>query len=176
VTANHQIRVPQLRVLDERGDNLGIMSTSEALDIARNEGKDLVLVTEQAKPPVAKIIELSKYKYQVQQKEAESRKRSKSQETKELRFTPFMSEGDFQSRLNRVIEFLEDGDKVKPYVQFRGRQITKKEFGTEIMNKIIAATQDIARVETPPKFMGQKLEMLLMPAKKKKEESKEDNG
>lgn len=175
ITANHQIKAPELRVLDERGDNLGVMSTSEALNKAQFEEKDLILVTAQAQPPVAKIIEISKYKYQLQQKDAESRKRSKSQETKEVQFTPFMSDGDFQSRLSRVIEFLEDGDKVKPYVRFKGRQITKKEFGYSIMKRITDATAAIAKVENPARFMGQKLEMLLVPAKKK-EESKEENG
>lgn len=175
ITANHQIKAPELRVLDERGDNLGVMSTGEALNRAQLEEKDLILVTAQAQPPVAKIIEISKYKYQLQQKDAESRKRSKSQETKEVQFTPFMSDGDFNSRLNRVLEFLEDGDKVKPYVKFKGRQITKKEFGYGIMQKIVEATDSIAKVESPARFMGQKLEMLLVPAKKK-EENKEDNG
>lgn len=175
ITANHQIKAPELRVLDERGDNLGVMSTSEALNKAQLEEKDLILVTAQAQPPVAKIIEISKYKYQLQQKDAESRKRSKSQETKEVQFTPFMSDGDFKSRLSRVIEFLEDGDKVKPYVRFKGRQITKKEFGYSIMKRITDATADIAKVENPARFMGPKLEMLLVPAKKK-EESKEENG
>ena len=150
------------------------MSTSEALTRAQYEEKDLILVTAQAQPPVAKIIEISKYKYQAQQKDAESRKRSKSQETKEVQFTPFMSEGDFNSRLARVVEFLEDGDKVKPYVKFKGRQITKKEFGFAIMKKIVAATDAFSKVESPARFMGQKLEMLLVPMKK--QESKEENG
>ena len=176
ITANHQIKAPELRVLDERGENLGVMSTSDALNRAHMEDKDLILVTAQAQPPVAKIIEISKYKYQAQQKVAESRKHSKSQDTKEMQFKPFMGEADLQYRLKRVIEFLEDGDKVKPYVRFKGRQMTKKEFGFDIMKKIADATADIARIESPARFMGQKIEMLLVPVIKKKEETKEDNG
>lgn len=117
------------------------------------------------------IIEISKYKYQVQQRDAENRKRSKSQDTKELRFTPFMSDGDFQTKCKKACDYLKDGDKVKAYVQFRGREITKKDFGYEIMRKLIESTQDFAKVELEPKLMGNKLEMMLIPSKKKKEEN-----
>lgn len=173
VTANHQIRVPEVRVLSEHGEMVGVMSTHEAMGKAQEAGKDLVMLNEQANPPVAKIIDISKYKYQMQQKEAESRKRAKAQDTKEVRFTPFMGEGDFESRLNKVLNFLKDGDKVRLSLQFKGREITKKEFGYEMFKRVILATDDYAVVESEPRIMGNKLQAQLMPAKKNKKQEQE---
>ncbi|MBP7768433.1 translation initiation factor IF-3 [Candidatus Woesebacteria bacterium] len=170
VTANHQIRVPEVRVLDEHGEMIGVMSTQVAMGRAQEDGKDLVLLNEHANPPVAKIIDISKYKYQIQQKEAESRKKAKAQDTKEIRLTPFMGEGDFESRLNKIIGFLKDGDKVRLSLQFRGREITKKEFGFGMFKRVIAATEEFAVVESEPKMMGNKLLAQLMPAKKTKKQ------
>lgn len=171
MTANNQIRANELRVLTEHGENLGVMPTFEALNKAREAGKDLVLMVENAQPPVAKIIEISKHKYQVQQRDAENRKKSKSQDTKEIRFTPFMSEGDFQTRVNKITDYLKEGDKVKAYVQFRGRQITKKDFGFTLLQKLFVAVEEFGKVEAAPRFMGNKLEAMISPVKKKKEES-----
>lgn len=167
VTANHLIRVPQVRVLSERGEMVGIMSTSEAMQKAREEDKDLVLVTDKSNPPIAKIIELAKYKYQLQQKQAESRKKARSQETKEVRLTPFIGEGDFQTKLRKITDYLTKGDKVRLTMEFRGRLITKKEFGDEVFGKVFQATQDIAVVEIAPQLMGKKVMAQLMPVKKK---------
>ena len=168
VTANHQIRVPEVRVLSEQGEMIGVMSTRDALDKAREVEKDLILVNDKAQPPIAKIMDISKYKYQQQQKDAESRKKAKSQDTKEVRFTPFMGEGDYQSRLNKVIDFLKDGDKVKLSLQFKGRLITKKEFGYGMFKRVIEATQEISSVEIEPKLLGNKLLAQLQPVSKKK--------
>lgn len=150
---------------------LGIFPIQEAMNMAREAEKDLVLVTEKSKPPITKIIELAKFKYQLQQKEAESRKKARSQETKEVRFTPFMGEGDYQTKLRRVIEFLNDGDKVRLSIEFKGRLITKREFGDAIIAKIFADTAEIAVVEIRPQMMGKKIMAQLMPSKsvKKKE-------
>jgi translation initiation factor IF-3 len=167
ITANHHIRFPEVRVLSEHGDMVGVMSTTEALEKARIAEKDLVLITEGAKPPVVKIIDIAKYKYQLQQKKAEGRKKAKNQDIKEVRFTPFMGEGDFIARLNKVKKFLEKGDKVRLSLQFKGRAITKKEFGYELFNKIFAETAEIASAEMEPKMMGKKLIAQLMPIKKK---------
>jgi len=152
---------------------IAVMSTRDAMEKARESDKDLILLNEKADPPVAKIIALSKYKYQQQQKDAESRKKAKAQELKEVRFTPFMSGGDFQSRLNKVTDFLERGDKVRLSLQFKGRQITKKEFGYDQFTKVIAATQEIATVEMEPKLLGKKLIAQLQPIGKKKNEKTE---
>ncbi|HEX7017332.1 MAG TPA: translation initiation factor IF-3, partial [Patescibacteria group bacterium] len=165
IIANHRIRFPEVRVLSDRGEQLGVMSSQEAMIKAQTAGKDLVLLSEAAKPPVVKIIELAKFKYQKQQKDAESRKKSKKQDLKEVRFTPFMGEADFQSRLKKVVTFLEKGDKVRLSLMFKGRAITKKEFGYDRMNEIIAQTEEISTVEMAPKLMGNKLIAQLMPSK-----------
>lgn len=166
IVANHRIRFPELRVLDEYGEMIGVLTIRDAMIKAQEAEKDLVLLTAQAKPPVAKIIELAKYKYQLQQKEAESRKKSKSQDTKEVRFTPFMGEGDFESRLKKVTTFLEKGDKVRLSLEFKGRAITKKEFGFEMIKRVIELTKELATVEIEPKLLGKKLMAQLMPVKK----------
>lgn len=169
------IRFPEVRVLTERGEALGVLPIQEALSRARDEDKDLVLVTEKAQPPIVKIIELAKFKYQLQQKEAESRKKARSQETKEVRFSPFIGEGDYQTKLRKVTEYLEDGDKVRLTIEFKGRLITKKEFGDEIMNRIFSDTAEIATIEIRPQMMGKKVMAQLMPAKGKKKEHSEEN-
>lgn len=166
IPANHQIRVPEVRVLDEYGEMLGIMPTREALSRAQDAEKDLVLVTDKSQPPIAKIIELAKFKYQLQQKEAESRKKARTQKTKEIVLTPFIGEADFQTRLRRVKEFIEKGDKVRLTVEFKGRQNSKKEFGYETLNRLFAETAEIAVIEIQPQLMGRKLMAQIMPAKK----------
>ncbi|MBU0578993.1 translation initiation factor IF-3 [Patescibacteria group bacterium] len=167
IIANLAIRVPQVRVIDSQGGQVGIMSTDEALDQAKQQNKDLVLITEKAKPPVAKIIELSKHKYWLQQKKAEQRKSARQQEIKGVRLTPFIDEGDFQTRLKRIKKFLEDGDKVRVEADFRrGRQRTKKEFGFKNFERIIEEIQELADVEIKPKSVGTKVMMQLTPTKK----------
>ncbi len=164
IIANRAIRFPQVRVVDHQGNQVGVMSTDEALDKARQQDKDLVLITAQAKPPVAKIIELSKHKYWLQQKKAEQRKSARQQEIKGVRLTPFIDEGDFQTRLRNVKRFLKDGDKVRVEVDFRrGRQRTKKEFGFKNFERIIEETKEIAETEILPKSVGTKIIMQLRP-------------
>lgn len=169
VIANHQIRASKVRVLTEHGEMVGIVSIKEALQKARAQDKDLVLVTDQTSPPVAKIIDLAKFKYQQQQKQAASRKKARAQEVKEVRFTPFMGDNDFQSRLKKVKQFLKKGDKVRLSLFFKGRAITKKEFGYTVFDKIFEGTAQIAAVEMEPKLMGKKLIAQLTPDHKKKE-------
>jgi translation initiation factor IF-3 len=151
---------------------LGVLQLSDALRQAQEAQKDLVLVSEKADPPIAKIIDLAKYKYQIKQKESESRKRSKAQDIKEVRFTPFMADGDFEGRVRKVLQFLKKGDKVRLTLQFKGRVITKKEFGFSVFARVIAATQEFASVEMEPKMMGQKLIAQLMPVKSKAKDIK----
>jgi len=164
-TVNERIQFPEVRAISDIGEQLGVLSTREAIAKAREEGKDLVLVTASAVPPVAKIITLAKYKYQQQQKDADNRKKAKKQDLKEVRFTPFMGEGDFQSRLKKVVTFLTKGDKVRLSLQFKGRAILKKEFGYDMFTKVIQATEKIGKVEMEPKIMGKKLIAQLTPTK-----------
>ncbi|HCC84802.1 MAG TPA: translation initiation factor IF-3 [Candidatus Pacebacteria bacterium] len=168
VQANQMIRFPQVRVLSERGEFLGVMSSVEAQNLARGEEKDLVLVTDKAEMPITKIIELSKFKYQLQQKEAEGRKKARSQDTKEVRFSPFIGENDLNGKINKVMGFLQKGHKVKLTLIFKGRQMANKDQGFVIIKRVIEAATDISDVELPPRLMGNKLMTQLMPAKKKK--------
>jgi translation initiation factor IF-3 len=168
VKANHQIRFPRVRVLGEYGDSLGEMSSNEALEKALEQGNDLVLVTEKAEPPVVKIIELSKYKYQLKKKTADTRKKSKTQELKELRFSPFMGEADWQVRNRKVREFLEKGNKVKLTLMFKGRQIVRKDLGYDVFEKIFTSNADVGKVSMPVKLIGKKLQAQLDPIGKKK--------
>lgn len=166
IAVNEYIRATEVRVLTEQREMLGIMSKEEALAKARAAEKDLVLINEKAQPPIVKIIDLAKFKYQEQQREAKNRKTAKSQDLKEVRFSPFMGEGDFIARLNKVKKFLEKGDKVRLSLMFKGRAITKKEFGYEVFDRVIAETTGIASVEVEPKMLGKKLMAQLMPSKK----------
>jgi translation initiation factor IF-3 len=168
VTANNMIRVPQVRVLNEFGEMMGVMPTMEAIAKARQEEKDLVLVTEHAQPPIAKIINLSKYRYQMQQKKAEGRKKAKTQELKELRFkTPYIGEGDLQVRIRKTEEFLKKGDKVRLSLEFKGRDITKQDLAKAVFNKVFEAVKEVGSVEIAPKMMGKKMLAQIMPLKKK---------
>ncbi len=173
VTANLLIRATEVRVLTERGEMVGVMSRDEALTQARDANKDLVLINEKANPPIAKIIDLAKFKYQEQQKKSQGRKKAKIQNIKEVRFTPFMSDGDFVSRLNKVLKFLKKGDKVRLTLLFKGRAITKKEFGYDIFERAIEATKEYALVEVAPKMMGKKLMAQLMPIPSRVQAKKE---
>ena len=166
VVANERIRAQEVRLIGPDGDAVGIMSLAEAIQQARDVDKDVVLVNGQVEPPIVKVIELSKFKYQQQQKAAAGRKRAKTQELKEMRFSPFMSDGDFEAKLKKVRTFLEKGDKVRLSLQFKGRAITKKEFGYTVLERVITGTEEIATVELAPKLMGKKLIAQLLPNKK----------
>lgn len=166
IIANGRIRDPQVRVIDDQNKIMGVVPTAEAIKLAYSKGMDLVQINDQQSPPIAKIIELNKYKYQLQQKEAASRKKSKAQSIKEVRLTPFMSDGDFVARLKKIEEFLKKGNKVRLTLQFKGRQITKKEFGENMIARAIEAASEYASLEIEPKMIGRKLMAQLMPNKK----------
>lgn len=142
------------------------MSRHQALQLAQEQGIDLIEVAPQAKPPVAKLISFSKFKYQLKQKQSQSRKKSKGQNLKEIRFTPFIAENDFNTRLKKAEEFLKEQDKVKLTVKFVGRQITRKEFGDNLLKRAQQNLSHLATVEQEPKLRGKLLSMVLAPAKK----------
>lgn len=163
---NQYIRAESLRVVDEEAKQLGVMSKTEAIAIAEAQGKDVVLVAPNANPPVAKIINFSKFKYQQSQKDSGSRKKARSVDIKEIRFTPFIAEGDFATRMSKAREFLESGNKVKLNVKFTGRQITHKEFGDRVLQRAIEHLSDLSTVEREPAFQGKILFTQLQPLKK----------
>ncbi|MFH1840849.1 MAG: translation initiation factor IF-3 [Candidatus Shapirobacteria bacterium] len=171
---NFYIRAEQVRVIDETGKQIGVMPLNEALGEARKRNLDLVEVSANAKPPVCKTIDFKKFKFLEAKKEQEEKKRNKKTETKELRLSPFISENDLLVRVKRAEEFLKGKNRVKIVVRFRGRQITKKEFGYEVLKKIKERLGEKAQMETEPRAQGNQLEMLLSPTKKINNEKEKD--
>lgn len=165
---NQYIRAKEVRVVDEEGKQIGVMPLEKALKLAQEEGLDLVEVAAKTVPPVAKIIDFAKFKYQERRKHQLAKKKgAKGQDLKEIRFTPFIAENDFQIRLKRAREFLEEGNKVHLVVKFVGRQITRKEFGFDLIKRAYQSLEDIATMEREPNLKGKLLITTLSPAKKK---------
>lgn len=160
---NQYIKSETVRVIGEDGSQLGVMPLKEAIDRAKALGIDVVEVAESATPPVVKLIEFSKFKYQENKKDRAGS--TSAQKTKEVQMTPFMAENDFQNRLTRCREYLGGGDKVRLVVKFKGREITKKEFGERLMAKALEQLAKEATVEQPPKLMGKLLITSLKPKK-----------
>lgn len=172
---NGRIFAATLRVLDVEGKQIGVLSKEEALRLAHEQELDLVEVAPMAKPPVAKIIDYNKFLYQLSKKKQEEKKKAKTSETKEIRLGPFMSDNDLQVMIRRGREFLEDGDKIRLVVKFRGRQITRSEFGRQVIGKVVESLKDISKVDRDPKFEGRQMVALLSPEKGKKEEKEEQS-
>lgn len=160
---NQYIKAPKVRVIDDQGENLGILDTQEALFKAKQKEMDLVLVTENAKPPVARIIDFKKFRYNQQKKDQAGKQKGKKQDIKEIRFTPFIGKADLENRIKKIRSFLKDGDKVKLTVKFVGRQITRKDFGDKVMSQALEAVKDISKVEKEPKLQGKILSMTIKP-------------
>jgi len=160
---NQYIKAEKVRVITDDGDNLGLLTLDEAMFKARQMNLDLVQVTEKVDPPVCKIIDFRKFKYNQQKKNQSGKKKTKTQDIKEVRFTPFIGQGDFDARMKKIHAFLEDGDKVKLTVKFTGRQITRKDFGDRVMNNALAELGDTISVEQQPKLQGKMLYMVIKP-------------
>ena len=162
---NQYIQAEKVRVVDEKGKQTGVLALSEALQQAQQKGLDLVEVAPKAQPPVCKIIDFKKFKYLEAKKRQQEKKKSKKFELKEIRLSPFMAQNDFDYKIKRAGKFLKEGHKVKIHLLFRGRQITKKNFGYEVFKKATEHLKAIAKVEFEPKMAGRRLEMTLAPIK-----------
>ncbi|MDP2585279.1 MAG: translation initiation factor IF-3 [Candidatus Levybacteria bacterium] len=171
---NDRIFASLLRVLDQDGKQIGVLSRFEALQKARALGVDLVEVAPLANPPVVRIIDFKKYLYQESKKKNEEKKRSKVSETKEIRLGPFMNDHDLATMIRRGTGFLEDNNKVRLIVKFMGRQIAHPEFGKEIMQKVVWALSSLSKLERDPHFEGKQLIAILSPERKKNETKKEN--
>ena len=169
---NQYIQANQFRLVDEEAKQLGVMDKSQALKLAQEEGLDLVLVAPNAQPPVVKLIDFAKFKYQEKRKHLEGRKKAKKQDLKEIRFTPFIAENDFNVRIKKAREFLEEGNKVTLVVKFVGRQLTRKDFGDQIIKKAYSQLQDLATMEREPSLKGKLLITTLAPVKKSSKNEK----
>ena len=162
---NREIRVREVRLIDETGTQLGIYPTREALRLAEDRGLDLVEVAPNASPPVCRLLNYGKYLYERSRKEREARKAQKQIDIKEIRLRPKIAEHDVNVKLRRAREFIDEGAKVRVRVRFRGREITHKEIAQELLVRIAAQMGDVAIVEQQPGMEGNTMIMLLAPDK-----------
>ncbi|TGY14668.1 translation initiation factor IF-3 [Lactobacillus intestinalis] len=170
---NDRIRAREVRLIDENGEQVGVMSKNDALQRASNANLDLVLISPNAKPPVARIMNYGKYRFEQQKKLKESRKKSKTVSVKEIRLSPTIEGNDFDTKLKHVRKFLtKEGAKVRVSIRFRGRAITHKELGQQVLEKMAEATSDIANVISRPKMEGRSMFLMLAPKSEKDKKKK----
>jgi translation initiation factor IF-3 len=160
---NERIRSRELRVVDENGEQLGIMPTVQAIDLARQRGFDLVEVASGAVPPVARIMDYGKYKYQIKKKQHEAKKKQSIIHVKEVKMRPGTDQHDFDFKVKHAERFLAEGDKVKVLITFRGREIMHKELGHEMMERVVKALEPFSTVEAHPKLEGRNIVAILAP-------------
>ena len=158
---NGQIRAKDVQLISEIGEKLGIVPLARALELATEKKLDLVLVSPNSQVPVCKIMNYGKYKFEQAKKEKEAKKKQRVQETKELRITPNIEEHDFSFKAKNARKFLEDGNKVKITVRFRGRELNNTKMGEEVLNQFIKNLEDISVVEKKPKLEGKNMFIIL---------------
>ena len=158
---NEQIRAKEVQVIDDAGEKRGVMALNDALDLAFDKKLDLVLVAPNAEPPVCKIMNYGKYKFEQAKKEKEAKKKQKTFEVKEIRITPNIEQHDFEFKVKNARKFIEDGNKVKITVRFRGRELNNTKMGEEVLNQFIKNLEDISVVEKKPKLEGKNMFIIL---------------
>ena len=151
------IRIPQVRVIDEEGEQLGIMPTARALEMAQERGLDLVEVAPMAAPPVTRFLDFGQYKYELNKREKEAKRKQRSVTFKEVRLSPKIGVGDFTTKLHRAVEFLEDGDRIKVTVRFRGRELSHPELGRNLLQRFADLVKDHGVVERAPVLEGKSM-------------------
>uniref|UniRef100_UPI0038995D04 translation initiation factor IF-3 n=1 Tax=Massilibacillus massiliensis TaxID=1806837 RepID=UPI0038995D04 len=160
---NEEIRAREVRVTSSTGEQLGIMATREALRIAAEQQLDLVEVAPMGKPPVCRIMDFGKYRYEQQKRDKEAKKKQKVVTVKEVKLRPNIEQHDFNVKLKNALRFLEDGDKVKVTIMFRGRELSHPELGREVLLKMATELKDLVTVERDPKLEGKNMIMILAP-------------
>ena len=161
--ANHRIFAKEVQVISSDGNNLGVMQTKSAIEIAKDEGLDLVEISPKANPPVCKIIDIGKYKYEQQKKNSKAKKKQKIVNLKEIKLRPVTEIHDYNFKIKNAQKFLSKGDKVKFTVQFKGREMQHTNLGHELMKRIIDDTNSLGKVEVEPKFEGRQIIMIVQP-------------
>ena len=152
-----------MRLIGADGQNVGIVPTRQALAMAEEANLDLVEISPDAVPPVAKILDYGKYKFQEQKKAAEARKKQKVIEIKEIKMRPMIDDHDYEVKMKAIRRFFEEGDKVKVTLRFRGREMAHQELGHKLLNRVKADTAEIAKVESEPRFEGRQIVMIIAP-------------
>lgn len=160
---NEFIQSPKVRVIDHEGENLGVMYTREAMEQAQELGLDLVEVSPNADPPVAKFLDVGKFKYEAQKKANLARKSQKTQEIKEIKMRPNIDDHDYDVKMKAIHKFIGEGDKVKVTLRFRGREMAHQELGANVLARVREETEELAKVEAMPKLEGRQMVMVLAP-------------
>ena len=160
---NEFIQSPKVRVIDENGENLGVLYTREAIEQAREVGLDLVEVSPNADPPVAKFLDVGKFKYEAQKKANVARKSQKTQEIKEIKMRPNIDDHDYNTKMKKIHEFIGEGDKVKVTLRFRGRELSHGQLGMNLLIRVQGNTAEIAKVEQHPRMEGRQMLMVIAP-------------
>ncbi len=160
---NEFIQSPKVRVIDENGENLGVLYTKEAMEQAREVGLDLVEVSPNADPPVAKFLDIGKFKYETQKKANLARKTQHTQEIKEIKMRPNIDDHDYNTKMKKVFEFIGDGDKVKVTLRFRGRELSHGQLGMALLQRVQADIAEVAKIEQHPRMEGRQMLMVVAP-------------
>jgi translation initiation factor IF-3 len=160
---NDEISVVRVRLVDERGNMVGIVGRNEALAMASDVGLDLVEVAPNADPPVCKILDFGKYKYEEQKKKNEARKKQKTIEVKEIKLRPSIDDHDYDVKVRSMVKFIEEGDKVKVTMRFRGRELAHQELGMDVLVRVKDDLEEIAKVEQMPRMEGRQMTMVMAP-------------
>ena len=160
---NEEIRVREVQLIDDKGANQGVVPIERAIAMAQEAGLDLVEISPNQTPPVAKILDFGRFKYQSQKKAAEARKKQRTIEIKEIKMRPNIDIHDYDVKMRSIRRFFEDGDKVKVTLRFRGREMAHQELGAKLLDKVKADTAPLAKVEAEPKLEGRQMTMVLAP-------------
>ncbi len=160
---NGQIEVRDVRLIDETGDNVGVVPTDEAIDRAENAGLDLVEISPNADPPVCKILDFGKFKYQAQKRANEARKKQKTIDVKEIKMRPNIDQHDYDVKMRSMLKFLTEGDKVKVTLRFRGREMAHQNLGMRVLERVRDDLEEISKVEQFPKMEGRQMTMVISP-------------
>jgi len=161
--SNYKITSPEVQVITNEGENLGILNLKEAIAKAKDEGLDLIEIAPNANPPVCKIIDMGKYKYEAQKKANKAKKKQKKIELKEIKLRPVTEVHDYNFKLKNALKFLSKGDKVKFTIRFKGRELMHSNLGNDLMKRIIEDTKSFGKIEMNPKFDGKQMIMVIQP-------------
>ena len=160
---NDRIRNPEIRLIGADGENVGVVTPARAMQMAEEAGLDLVEISPNAEPPVCKIMDFGKYKYETQKREAEARKKQKIIEIKEIKFRPGTDTHDYDVKMRSVFKFLEEGDKVKVTLRFRGREMAHQELGLELLKRVEGDVAEVGKIESFPRLEGRQMVMMIGP-------------
>ncbi|MEE3358618.1 MAG: translation initiation factor IF-3 [Pseudomonadota bacterium] len=162
---NDRIRVPEIRLIGAEGENIGVVTPARAMELADEAGLDLVEISPNATPPVCKIMDFGKFKYEQQKREAEARKKQKIIEVKEVKFRPNTDTHDYEVKMRNVYKFLENGDKVKVTLRFRGREMAHQNLGRDLLERVAEDVKELGKIENMPKMEGRQMVMMIGPNK-----------